>query len=74
MSVGFDNVLVFKNIACYVVANNANEVDGYSIGLGGHQWVDAISLHKEGLCGGNVAMSGVLTSRFEVDQLHEGFV
>jgi hypothetical protein len=73
VSVRYDEVLVFKNVACYVVNNGANKVDGCSVGLGGCRWVDAISLHKEGLCGSNVAMSGVLSSRFEVNQWHEGF-
>ncbi len=73
VSAGFDAVLVFKNLAHYVVNNGAVEVDGCSVGLGGHPWVDALGLHKEGSCGGNVAMSGVFVSRFEVNQLHEGF-
>ncbi len=53
VSVGFDEVLVFKNVACYVIDNGTNEVDGCSVALGGHQWVNAVDLHKEGLCGGN---------------------
>ena len=35
VSVGFDEVSIFKNVACYVDNNGANEVDGCSIGLGG---------------------------------------
>ncbi len=36
VSVAFDEVSVFKNIACYVVDNGAYEVDGCSVGgLGG---------------------------------------
>jgi hypothetical protein len=35
VSVGFDEVLVFKNVAHYAVDNGANEVDGCSVGLGG---------------------------------------
>ncbi len=73
VSVVFDEVLVFKNVAHYVVNNGAYEVDGCSVVLGGHWWVDALGLHKEGSCGGNVAMSGVFVSRFEINQWHEGF-
>ncbi len=56
-----------------VINDGADEVDGYSIGLGGRRWVDAVGLHKGGLCGGNVAVSEVLASRFEASQWHEGF-
>jgi hypothetical protein len=73
LSVRFDEVPVFKNVAGYVVDNGTNEVDGCSVGFRVRQWVDAVGLHKEGLCGGNVAVSGVFASRFEVNQWHEGF-
>jgi hypothetical protein len=73
VSVGFDEVLVFENIAHYVVDNGANEVDGCSVGLGGRQWVDALGLHKEGSCGGDGAVSGGFASRFEINQWYEGF-
>ncbi len=73
VSVRFNEVSVFKNVAHYVVNNGTYEVDGCSFGLGGRGWVDAIGLHEEGLCGGNVAVSGVFVNRFEVNQWHEGF-
>ncbi len=68
VSVRIDEVSVFKNVAHYVFDNGADEVDGCNVGLGGHQWVDVIGLHTEGLCGGNVAVSRVFFSRFEVNQ------
>ncbi len=36
VSVGFDEVSVFKNVACYVVNNGVDEVDGCSVGWRGH--------------------------------------
>jgi hypothetical protein len=36
VSVGFDEVSVFENLACYFVDNGTYEVDGCSVRLGGH--------------------------------------
>jgi hypothetical protein len=73
VSVEFDEESLFNIVARYVVDDEMDEVDGCSVGLGGRGWVDTVGLHKECSCGGDVAVSGVLASRFEVKQWHEGF-